>query len=361
MNAALPAAVSARTTLVPEETGAGKGATVATGPAPGNASVRQATAVSSSPFDVLLGATAPALGTGWSGTSTGSWALSPTAAGLSGILGFAPTPSPAPARGGSATAAAAAPATSGKGWAFLSDASLSIEDKLAMFMQTVQEKTDDELQKKMDDYRARYAEAQAAQEDSGGWFADFLKVVIPPLGIADALGVDVDAFLGDALKALGGPLLAALATALGAPWLAPVALKLGDALAKELSGSSSSKKKSTSSASGAAGQGGSSTTASSSSGTAKSTTSSASTKSSSGKSSSSTDVREALKDVIDKIGLKYPTQTKAEKAATDSPDERLAMLEIQRMVEKQNQTFTLVSNILKSLHDTAMVPIQNIR
>jgi len=30
-------------------------------------------------------------------------------------------------------------------------------------------------------------------------------------------------------------------------------------------------------------------------------------------------------------------------------------------VEKQNQLFTLVSNLMKSMHDTSMVAIQNVR
>ena len=49
------------------------------------------------------------------------------------------------------------------------------------------------------------------------------------------------------------------------------------------------------------------------------------------------------------------------KGEAGSPDERLEMLEIQRLVEKQNQLFTLVSNLMKSMHDTSMVAIQNVR
>ena len=37
------------------------------------------------------------------------------------------------------------------------------------------------------------------------------------------------------------------------------------------------------------------------------------------------------------------------------------MLEIQRLVDKQNQMFTLVSNVMKGMHDTTMVAVQNIR
>ncbi|MBS1108101.1 MAG: hypothetical protein H6Q88_93, partial [Anaeromyxobacteraceae bacterium] len=56
---------------------------------------------------------------------------------------------------------------------------------------------------------------------------------------------------------------------------------------------------------------------------------------------------------------KAPSTSK--KAEAGSPDERLEMLEIQRLVEKQNQLFTLVSNLMKSMHDTSMVAIQNVR
>jgi hypothetical protein len=52
---------------------------------------------------------------------------------------------------------------------------------------------------------------------------------------------------------------------------------------------------------------------------------------------------------------------KADKAEAGSPDERLEMLEIQRLVDKQNQMFTLVSNVMKNMHETTMVAIQNVR
>ncbi|MCX5731139.1 MAG: hypothetical protein NTY18_07275, partial [Deltaproteobacteria bacterium] len=53
--------------------------------------------------------------------------------------------------------------------------------------------------------------------------------------------------------------------------------------------------------------------------------------------------------------------TTTQKGEAGSPDERLEMLEIQRLVEKQNQMFTLVSNVMKGMHETTMVAIQNIR
>ncbi len=37
------------------------------------------------------------------------------------------------------------------------------------------------------------------------------------------------------------------------------------------------------------------------------------------------------------------------------------MLEIQRLAEKQNQMFTCISNVMKSMHETGMSAINNIR
>jgi len=52
---------------------------------------------------------------------------------------------------------------------------------------------------------------------------------------------------------------------------------------------------------------------------------------------------------------------KAEKKESGTPDERLSMLEIQRLVDKQNQMFTLVSNLLKGMHETGMGVVNNLR
>jgi len=109
--------------------------------------------------------------------------------------------------------------------------------------------------------------------------------------------------------------LAALATAVGLPMLAPAALALGEGLGAMLGGGSTPAKPK-----------------SGSSGTAK-----------------------------DKTTTKPKTDPKTGTGEAGSPDERLEMLEIQRLVEKQNQMFTLVSNVMKGMHETTMVAIQNIR
>jgi len=209
-------------------------------------------------------------------------------------------------------------------WAFLSDPSLSLEDKLSRFMIAVQKKLGDELTEKMNDYKAKYGEGgtETKKEDSGGIFGSILGAIFPAGGIFDKLLGGLEKLLGEALKSLGGPLLAALATAVGLPALAPAALKVGETLGAVLAGAAT--------------------------GTKAKTTSSGTTKGT--KSTPATTPRTS----------NPPTST-AKKGEAGSPDERLEMLEIQRLVEKQNQLFTLVSNLMKSMHDTSMVAIQNVR
>jgi len=49
------------------------------------------------------------------------------------------------------------------------------------------------------------------------------------------------------------------------------------------------------------------------------------------------------------------------RASGDSPDEKVAMFELQRLAEKQQAMFTAISNTLKCMHDTQMSAIHNIR
>jgi hypothetical protein len=258
-----------------------------------------------------------------SGAAAPGWLVSPTSARPAGGAGYAAAKA-STARTSTAKAPAG-PRITGE-WSFLSDPSLSVEEKLARFMIAAQKKLDDDLTRRMEEYRAKYGEGgtEAKKDDGGGILGSILKAVFPPLAIADAIFGDLDGFLTDALKALGGPLLAALATAVGMPTLAPGALKVGDALAEALTGGSAKAKKTT---------------------TAK--------KADDGAKAGGTG----------KAPSKKPTTTKegTAKKEAGTPDERLEMLEIQRLVEKQNQLFTLVSNVMKGMHDTAMVAVQNVR
>jgi len=286
--------------------------------APAAASLRAAAAVAAG------GAGDGAAGLSWAGAGgeapAAGWLLSPTAPRPSGAAGYAAAKATSPK-------APAGPRITGE-WSFLSDPSLSVEEKLARFMIAAQKKLDDDLTKRMEEYRARYGEGgtEAKKEDGGGIFGSILKAIFPPLAIADAIFGDLDGFLRDALKALGGPLLAALATAVGMPTLAPGALKVGDALAEALTGGKAGAKKATvpKKADDGGKAGGSGKTAATSK----------------------------------KTGT---TKEETGKKEAGTPDERLEMLEIQRLVEKQNQLFTLVSNVMKGMHDTAMVAVQNVR
>jgi len=169
--------------------------------------------------------------------------------------------------------------------------------------------------------------------------------------LGDALGGIADAVVGGAeslAKDLGGPLLAAGVTAVGLPFLAPVALQIGGTIGKAAVGGVASLIGDTASSllgrssqgvdetllgagSGAAATSGSTTTAKASSSTSKATTTS--------KASSSTSTA----------------------SGSDDFDERVEAMNLQRLVEKQQAMFGILSNALKAMHDTQMNAIQNVR
>ena len=246
------------------------------------------------------------------------WLVSATVAGKGSGAGYA--------KAGTSASVKASPGSGLTGeWAFLSDPSLSVEEKLSRFMIAVQKKLGNELTEKMNDYKAKYGEGgtETEKQEGGGFLGSILGAIFPSGGIFDKVLGGLEDLLGGALKSLGGPLLAALATAVGLPMLAPAALKLGESLGGALAGAlSGGKAKSTSTG----------TTKTDKASNPKTTTPSTT-----------------------------KTSTTPKKGEAGSPDERLEMLEIQRLVEKQNQMFTLVSNLLKSMNDTAMVAIQNVR
>jgi len=241
------------------------------------------------------------------------WTVAPRAGRpgpASGPTGTGYAPAPPPARGAPAKpsppkspSTAPSVAKPSGDWAFLSDPNTSVEDKLFRFMQLVQKKTDDDLVKKMEDYRAKHVvgtskSAEGAQKP-GSSLLGLVKTIFPPAGLVDRLLGGDGGLLVQAVEKLGGPLLASLATAFGLPGLAPLALQVGG----QLAGS----------------------------------------------------VAKAVGSGAD------ATSGKAEKKESGTPDERLSMLEIQRLVEKQNQMFALVSNILKGMHETGMGVVNNIR
>jgi len=119
--------------------------------------------------------------------------------------------------------------------------------------------------------------------------------------VVPGLGLAAD-LIGEAgvkklAASMGGPVLAAAATAAGLPVLAPLALKYGGDIAGL-----------------------------------------------------------AFKDVGGSA-----SSASAAPAEAGGPDEKLAMLELQVLVEKQQRMFAAVSGALKAMHDAQMVAVQNIR
>jgi len=266
------------------------------------------------------------VGTG--GDPSASWLVSPSATRPGSGAGYAAAVTASATASASKSKAPAAPKITGE-WSFLTDTSLSVEEKLARFMAAVQKKLDGELTQKMEDYKAKYGEGGTeTQKDDGGFFGTLLKILCPPLAIADSIFGGVDEFLKDALQVLGGPLLAALATAVGLPMLAPAALALGQGLGAMLEGGKTP---------------------------AKAPPKKIDTK------TTDTKTTDAKTTNAKAPAKKTDPKTTPAKGEAGSPDERLEMLEIQRLVDKQNQMFTLVSNVMKNMHETTMVAIQNVR
>ncbi len=225
--------------------------------------------------------------------------------------------------------------------AFLDSKSMSIEDKIMMFMAVMGKRADAELVDQMKDYQAKQAAAKEkkaaeetkaaaekkAQDDGGGGPFGFLGDIVG--GIVDTVE--------SAVKLVGGPLAAAAATALGAPFLAPVALKIGGQLGAGLVETLatgigvSPKKKSTGQAKSSAAKSSSTRTSSTSAATRSTST--------------------------------KTTSTKASAAAADDAefDEQYAMLELQRLMQTQERLFSAMSNVMKAIHDGQMVAIQNVK
>lgn len=213
---------------------------------------------------------------------------------------------------------------------FLDDKRLSIEDKLFQFMALMQKKADKELEDAMKDYAAKKEAAKSAgsgtekktekteKKSSGGGFFDIVGDVIGGIGDAiTGLGGELLGAAESLAKDFGGPLLAAAATAVGAPFLAPVALEIGGSIGPRLV-EEAGKLIGIGSSSGGSSSSSGSSTASKPSGSATSGT-------------------------------------------TEAFDEKLAMANIQRLVEKETAMFAALSNVMRAMHDAQMIAVSNIR
>ncbi len=193
--------------------------------------------------------------------------------------------------------------TTGGEWAFLDDKHVSIEDKLFKFMTLVQKKNDKELEDQIKDFKANYTKSgsgtsgSSASKSSSG--GGLFGFVKQALGAVKLpFGLSLDKLVDQLVGQIGPKLLAMAAIPLGSPALAPVIEKAASAI---------------------------------------------------------------LPALFDAGGSSSGSSTTSASKEAGSPDEKIAMLEIQRLVEKQNQMFTCISNVMKNLHDTGMSAINNIR
>lgn len=222
-----------------------------------------------------------------------------------------------------------APAKAPDPLAFLTDKSLSIEEKLFRFLKLVEAHYDKRLQDKMKEIAGKQATTTAAgaaapkkkKKKKGlfGRIAGAIKTVFPVAGI----GIELlqNKTVASLLKQLSGPVLSAAAAAFGMPQLAPLLLKAGP----ELAGAVTSLAKELDAP------------AEKTEAAAKTSTSSTSTKTT------------------------PSTSTTAASTGVAGDIKQSDMMELQRLQEKQREMVTLVSNLLRSMHDTRMSVIANVR
>lgn len=240
--------------------------------------------------------------------------------------GYASGAKKAPAKKKTSTASRATPKAADP-LAFLSDKSLSVDEKLFRFLKYVSQRYDDALEAKMKELAgkagaktATQASATATTKKKGGILGKIggaLKKAFPIAGIGIELLQNKN--VAALLKQVSGPVLAAGATAFGMPQLAPVLLEAGP----ELAGAATALAKELDAPEEKAGSG-----AAARAPAAKTTATASSAAAASG-------------------GLPELTPTQ--------------LSELQRLQEKQREMFALLSNILKSGHDMRMSVIGNLR
>lgn len=191
--------------------------------------------------------------------------------------------------------------------AFLSDPKLSVEEKLFRFMQYFAAKYEQRLEAKLKQVAGKQATTAAKSTSST------TKAKAPAKKKSIFAKLFSSKSVQGLLKQVSGPVLAAAATAVGLPVLAPALAKTGPDLVGAL----------TDVVKGIGGGSGS---------TAKA----AATASSGGTQASSS------------------TSSTEELSKADA-------LEIERLQQKQQEMFSLVSNLLRGMHDTKMAVINNVR
>lgn len=189
--------------------------------------------------------------------------------------------------------------------AFLNDPKMSVQEKVFRFMLYLQEKYDRKVEEKLRELGNAKASSSSGAGKKG-WLDQalgFARKLVPGLDAGLSL-LENPAFRKIA-EQVSGPVLAAAATAMGFPELAPLLTKLGpgivDGLAKLQDGAKGS-------GSGAAG-----------------------------------------------------ASTGSTSKAQDGADEQRVATELQYLLEKQRTTAALLSACLRSMHDTTMSVVGNIR
>jgi hypothetical protein len=304
----------------------------------------------------FAGAGAAKTSAGKAGTAKAGGAKASSAAGKAGTTKSATAAKKASTARKAAGYAVRLPAE----FAFLRDGKLTIEEKLSRFISLVMSRAEKDLLAQMERMApgstvtstgggasgrtaagtsasgaaagappVTAAPAAPRKKRSGLW--GVLKVVLPQVGIAAKL-------LGDAkvkalVQQLTGPVLAAAATALGHPYLAPVALQAGSALAGALEDEEvdePAKAGGTAAAGGTVAAGGASQPLAAAALASGSASTSSGTRATSG-------------------------------SAASAESEKAQQLQLQRLVDKEKEMFTLLSNMLRSMHETRMASIANIR
>jgi hypothetical protein len=193
--------------------------------------------------------------------------------------------------------------------AFLDDPKLSMEEKLLKLLAYLNDKWNKELDQKMKEFKTSSGSGSSSSAGGLGGFlgkaAGFAATAMPQLGLT--LAALKDPAVRGIVRSVAGPALAAAATAAGQPALAPVALKYGPELVDAAASVASS-------AGGSAAKGGTSG---------------------------------ATKESADGIG--------------SDKDAQLKLMEMQRIIDQQKEMFSLVSNLLRTTHETRMAVIQNVR
>lgn len=292
------------------------------------------------PLELLTGAAGPAAGSAASGKAAAAKAGAQRTGTANASAAKTGTAKKATTKASTTSKATTGYATKlPADYAFLRDATLTLEEKLSRFIGLIMTRSEQDLLRQMEKM-APGATTSSAGSTSGGGAAKpaakktslwgLVKTLLPPLGLASQLVGD--ATLKKLVQQLSGPVLGAAATALGGPALGALAAKLGPTLGGLLTRdvkvdlSSAGTLLDLSGVAELVGLGGGAAAAAS--GGAAATASGGSPKAG---------------------------------AADGSTSEKAQLMELQRLQDRDRELFSLFSNMLRAMHETRMTAIHNLR